>query len=199
VKKLHGLIFVLLLGSAYTFAAQNRGGAPSQTPHATHTTPRPAPKPAPVGNGHIPERGPTKTTAPTHTKPVPAGTPRPTYNDQAGHPAAPHVHADTNRWVGHSTGPDDPHYHLDKPWEHGHFPGEIGHAHVYRLVGGTRDHFQISGWFFSVAPYDYDDCADWLWNSDDIVIYDDPDHLGWYLAYNVRLGTYVHIMYLGLA
>jgi hypothetical protein len=122
--------------------------------------------------------------------------PRKAEPEPAGHPAAPHVHAN-GKWVGHDSGPNDPRYHVDKPFEHGRFTGGIGKDHVWRLAGGNRERFGFGGFYFSIFPADYDYVADWLWASDQIVIYDDPDHVGLYLAYNVRLGTYAHVTYLG--
>jgi hypothetical protein len=119
------------------------------------------------------------------------------FRDQPGHPEAPHVHAEDDRWIGHDRGPDDDHYHLDHPWAYGRFTAGIGPQHVWRLRGGNYQRFDVGSYFFQVAPYDYAYCSNWLWDNDDIVIYDDPDHPGYYLAYNVRLGTYVHVIYLG--
>lgn len=166
------------------------GGHADRGGQAQHQEGRP-------GGGYIPQRGPAPAGHAERARPETRDGGRDSrrnFADQPGHPDAPHV--ETNgRWVGH--GPDRGDYRLDRPWEHGHFEGHLGPSYVYRLGGGGPNRFWFNGSYFEVAPPDLGYASDWDWDADDVVLYPDPDDPGYYLAYNPRLGVYVHVIYLG--
>jgi hypothetical protein len=210
-----GILTATVIVSSPAFAQGGRGDQPQRGGQSKAAPPSRGPaqqaRPA-VGGGHIPARGPARTPTSAAPKQAPAaarGAAQPQQQpqraqqpvqrtaDRPGHPTAPHVDATTDRWVGHDLGPTDPNLRLDHPWQHGRFSAEIGPQHVWRMRGGSRDRFNVDGFYFQVAPYEYGYTDGWLWDNDDIILYLDPDHDGWYLAYDVRLGTYVHVQYLG--
>jgi hypothetical protein len=168
---------------------------------------------AEVGGGHIPARGPVPAkpcTAAQASRPTAFTVNNVMTVDQPGHPNVPHVDANNDKWVGDDTCANDPHYHLDHPWAHGRFTGGLGPQQVFVLSfdklapgvaewlakGLNRVSFADSYW--NVAGYNlYNIAGRWKFNGDQVVVYQDPVHAGWYLAYSPQSGTYAHVEYLG--
>jgi hypothetical protein len=97
-------------------------------------------------------------------------------------------HVSNDRWYGQDR-PDDKRYHMDHGFPHGRFE-RFGPGYRYNVVRNDHDHHRFwlpGGFFFEVAAWDWPICADWCWDcGDDYVIYEDPDHIGWYLLYRTR-------------
>ena len=109
----------------------------------------------------------------------------------------PHVNHDV--WYGHEQ-PNDTRFVMDKPFEHGHFEhfGSKYRYSVTRIDADAHRFWFPGGTFFEVASWDWPLCSDWCWDcGNDFVVYDDTDHAGWYLLYNVHTGIYVHAQYMG--
>ena len=75
--------------------------------------------------------------------------------------------------------------------------GGFGRGQVWHIDGGDRSRFWFGRFYFGVAPMDFGYCDNLGLACHQTVIYEDPDHDGWYLAYNVRLGTLAHVQYFG--
>jgi hypothetical protein len=85
-----------------------------------------------------------------------------------------------------------------RPFPHGRFRG-VGGTFVFRTVDFPARRVILadrSAWI--VAPYDIDRCRDWRWDRDRVVVYDDDVHPGWYVLFNTRLGSHVHVEYFGV-
>ena len=108
-------------------------------------------------------------------------------------------HVNHDRWYAFDR-PDDRRYRPSRPYAHGRF-AHVGTGFRYAVlrVEAARHRFWLPGGFaFDVAAWDWPICADWCWDcGDDFVVYADPDHVGWYLIYNVHTGVYVHATYMG--
>ena len=129
------LVLAASLFTAASLQAQRGRGEEPAHPAPAHPTPaahagaRPSPGAARRRRLHSPARTAGRTGPPAGTSGSPrAGTPAPqpaprVLAEKPGHPNAPHVDVQTSHWVRHETGRADVNYHLDRPWEHGHFPG----------------------------------------------------------------------------
>jgi len=156
---------------------------PGETQHAAqaeHTVPR-------ANQGRIPPAPPKREPG---TKPEPERRSGRVNN-------TPHVAND--HWYGHDK-PNDRRYQLARPFEHGHFEhfGPSYRYNIVRIDPNLHRFWLPGGYFFDIPAWDWPLAADWCWNcGEDFVVYEDPDHPGWYLLYDSQTGAFVHALYMG--
>jgi hypothetical protein len=173
MKKALTFAAAFALAVAMTAFAQQRGGEP---PHHT-------------ANGGHPPPPPThhEAKAPPEGEKMPDGR---IDNRQ---------HVSNDHWYGHPA-VNDSRFKISHPYEHGRFEN-VGPSFTFNVLRVDTGHHRFwfpGGFGFEVASWDWTLCSDWCWNcGDNFVVYDDPDHPGWYLLYNMDTGTYVHVQYVG--
>jgi hypothetical protein len=109
-------------------------------------------------------------------------------------------HVNHDQWYGHAAA-NDPRFHLDHPFAAGHFAkvGADNRFGITRIDAGSHRFWFRGGGYFTVADWDWVTFSDWCWNcGDDFVVYEDPDHPGWYLLYDTETGVYLHVQYDGM-
>ena len=166
---------------AFAQHPEQRDGEPQHPQHAN---------PPRANGGKIPP-------APEHR--TDAGAPREQHKFEDGR-ASDRPHVSNDHWYGHEA-PNDSRFRLEHPYPHGRFE-HFGPTYRYKVIRIDRNLHRFwfpGGFYFEVAAWDWVQCADWNWASgaDDFVIYDDTDHVGWYLLYNIHTGIYVHAQFLG--
>jgi hypothetical protein len=116
---------------------------------------------------------------------------------EPNHPATTVPYVRNDQWYGHAAA-DDPRFNLARPFPAGRF-ALSGPSHVYSLsrvdLGARR--IWLPGGQFEIEDSDWAVTSPWCWTCDQFVVYVDPDHAGWYLIYDVRMGEYVHAQFLG--
>jgi len=186
MKRRFDLLMAFFLVVAVPAMAQHPAEEPhGQAPHPSEARPANPPR---ANQGRIPPPPPQRD---SHAKPE-------EQKHENGKVNA-WQHVDHDQWYGHDA-PNDKRFHLDHPFPHGRFE-HFGPSYRYNVLRIDRDHHRFwlpGGFFFEVASWDWSVCADWCWDcGDDFVVYEDTDHVGWYLLYNVHTGAYVHVQYMG--
>ena len=68
---------------------------------------------------------------------------------------------------------------------------------MVRIDLGSHRLWLGGGFAFEIAAWDWPYARPWCWECDEFSVYVDPDHPGWYRLYDLRLGEYVHVRYVG--